>query len=160
MYANTNVDVPAIPSEIYSLFENKQYRVVLDVGGDDLGAKAVARFKEEIVSDDYEMFFVINTRRIMTDSAEKIICMISEIEESAHIKVTKLINNTNVLEFTTPEIILEGQRIIEQVSQKLGIPIGLTAGLKDIVDKIDSGSLGGSEKLQMKKLIYLPWDKE
>lgn len=160
MYANTNVDVPAIPSEIYSLFENKQYRVVLDVGGDDLGAKAIARFKEEIVSDDYEMFFVINTRRIMTDNADKIIGMIHEIQDSAHIKMTKLVNNTNVLEFTTPEIILEGQRIIDQVSQKLNIPIGLTAGMKDVVEKIDSRSLGGSEVLQMQKLIYLPWDKE
>ena len=54
MYANTNVDIPAIPPEIYSLFQNKEYKVVLDVGGEDLGAKAVSRFKEEILNDDYE----------------------------------------------------------------------------------------------------------
>ncbi len=159
MYANTNVDVPAIPPEIYSLFQKKEYKAVLDVGGDDLGAKAVARFKEEILSDDYEMFFVINTRRGMTDTPEKILEMIAIIEESAHIKVTKLINNSNLLEETTPEIILEGNRIISQVSEKLGIPIGITAGMEEVLNQIDSKQLNGSELLPLKKQIHLPWNR-
>ncbi len=159
MYANTNVDVPAIPPEIYSLLQKKGYKAVLDVGGDDLGAKAVARFKEEILSDDYEMFFVINTRRGMTDTPEKIIEMISLIEESAKIKVTKLINNSNLLEETTPEIILEGNRIISQVSNKLGIPIGITAGMESVISQLDSTQLSGSELLPLRKQIHLPWNR-
>jgi hypothetical protein len=159
MYANTNVDIPAIPSEIYSLFEDKEVKVVLDVGGDDLGAKAVSRFKEEIVGDDYEMFFVVNTKRIMTDSPEKIIEMIALIEEGANIKVTKLINNSNLLEETTPEIILEGTRIISQVSEKLGIPIAITAGMEESVTGLDNHQLVSGEILAMKKLIHLPWNR-
>ena len=159
MYANTNVDVPAIPAEIYSLFQKKEYKAVLDVGGDDLGAKAVARFKEEILADDYEMYFVINTRRGMTDTPEKIIEMITIIEESAHIKVTKLINNSNLLEETTPEIILEGNKIISQVSEKLRIPIGITAGMEEVLKQIDSKQLSGSELLPLKKQIHLPWNR-
>lgn len=159
MYANTNVDVPAIPPEIYSLFQKKEYKAVLDVGGDDLGAKAVSRFKEEIVSDDYEMFFVVNTRRGMTDTPGKIIEMISLIEESANIKVTKLVNNTNLLEETTPEILLEGNRIIAQASEKSGIPIGITAGMEDVVKNLTGEMLGGSEILPMTKQIHLPWNK-
>jgi len=63
LYANTNVDIPALPAEIYTLFEKKEYNVVFDVGGDDLGARALSRFKQEIESEDYEMYFVINTKR-------------------------------------------------------------------------------------------------
>ncbi|MDF2986936.1 MAG: hypothetical protein K0R50_2446, partial [Eubacterium sp.] len=159
MYANTNVDVPAIPSEIYSLFQKKEYKAVLDVGGDDLGARAVSRFKEEILSDDYEMFFVINTRRGMTDTPEKILEMIALIEYSANIKVTKLINNSNLLEETTPEIILEGNRIISKVSEKLGIPIGITAGMQEVISQLDSKQLNGSELLPMTKQIHLPWNR-
>ena len=159
MYANTNVDVPAIPPEIYSLFQKKEYKAVLDVGGDDLGAKAVSRFKEEILSDDYEMFFVINTRRGMTDTPEKIIEMIALIEDSANIKVTRLINNSNLLEETTPEIILEGNRIISQVSEKLGIPLSITAGLEEVINCLESSRLSGSELLTLRKQIHLPWNR-
>lgn len=159
MYANTNVDVPAIPPEIYSLFQKKEYKAVLDVGGDDLGAKAVSRFKEEILSDDFEMFFVINTRRGMTDTPEKISEMIKIIEYSANVNVTKLVNNSNLLEETTPEIILEGNRIISKVSDKLGIPIGITAGMQEVINQLDSRQLSGSELLPLTKQIHLPWNK-
>ncbi|EMS70456.1 hypothetical protein [Ruminiclostridium cellobioparum] len=159
MYANTNVDVPAIPSEIYSLFQKKEYKAVLDVGGDDLGAKAVSRFKEEILSDDYEMFFVINTRRGMTDTPEKILEMIALVEYSANIKVTRLINNSNLLEETTPEIILEGNGIISEVSEKLGIPLSITAGLEGVISRLESSRLSGSELLPLRKQIHLPWNR-
>ncbi|WP_024834062.1 ATP synthase [Ruminiclostridium josui] len=159
MYANTNVDIPAIPPEIYSLFEDKNAKVVLDVGGDDLGAKAVSRFKEEIVSDDYEMYFVVNTKRIMTDSPEKIAEMIAIIEEGASMKVTKLINNSNLLEETTPEIIIEGNRILSQVSSKLGIPIAITAGMEEVVNRIQKSDIGKTEILSMRKQIHLPWNR-
>ncbi len=159
MYANTNVDVPAIPSEIYSLFQKKEYKAVLDVGGDDLGAKAVSRFKEEILSDDYEMFFVINTRRGMTDTPEKILEMIALVEYSANIKVTRLINNSNLLEETTPEIILEGNGIISEVSEKLGIPLSITAGLEGVISRLESSFLSGSELLPLRKQIHLPWNR-
>lgn len=159
MYANTNVDVPALPPEVYSLFQKKEYKAILDVGGDDLGAKAVSRFKEEIISDDYEMFFVINTKRIMTDTLDKIIDMIALIEDGANIKVTKLINNANLLEETTPEIILEGNELISQVSDKLGIPIAITAGMEEAICGLSRQQLSGSEILTMKKQIHLPWNR-
>jgi Ni2+-binding GTPase involved in maturation of urease and hydrogenase len=158
-FANTNVDIPAIPAEVYSLFQDKTYKVVLDVGGEDLGAKAVSRFKEEITSDDYEMFFVINTKRGMTDTPEKIYEMIAIIEDSANIKVTKLVNNSNLLEDTTPEIILQGNEIISEVSSKTGIPIAFTAGMEQVVNVFNSQQLSGSEILSMRKQIFLPWDK-
>lgn len=159
-FANTNVDIPAIPAEIYSLFQDKSYKVVLDVGGEDLGAKAVARFREEITTDDYEMYFVINTKRVMTDSPEKIYEMIALIEEGARLRVTKLINNTNLLAETTPEMILQGNEIISEVSNKTGIPIAITAGMEEIVKVFTSEQLSNSEILPMRKQIMLPWDKE
>ncbi|HEX2924699.1 MAG TPA: hypothetical protein VHP38_00320 [Ruminiclostridium sp.] len=95
----------------------------------------------------------------MTDSPEKIIEMIELIEDGANIKVTKLINNSNLLEETTPEIIEEGNRIISQVSEKLGIPIAITAGMEETVAGLNGSQLAGSEILGMKKLIHLPWNR-
>jgi len=156
LYANTNVDVPALSPEINKLFENKDFKVVLDVGGDDLGAKVLGRYKEQIVNDSYRMYCVINTKRPMTDTKEKIISMIRDIEESSGIKVDMLINNTNLLQNTTPDDIMEGHELIKQVSEELSIPIAFACGFSSTLNSI-------REKLQGKvfylnKYIKLPWD--
>lgn len=156
MYANTNVDVPALPAEINTLFEKKEYRVVFDVGGDDLGARVLSRYREDIVKDDYELFFVINTRRPMTDTLEKIFEMIGEIEASARLKVTSLVNNTNLLGATTAEDIEAGARMIREVSETLGIPIGFTSAMADTAGSFKEDVPG--TLLRLKKHIKLPWD--
>lgn len=156
LYANTNVDVPALPPEINTLFEKKEYKGVFDVGGDDLGAKVLSRYNEEILQDDYEMFFVVNTRRPMTDTLEKIEEMVYDIEYSSRLKVTSMVNNTNLLYSTTPEDIIEGHRLIEQVSKKLNIPIGFVSGLESILRKLE-GEID-TQLLYLDKLIKLPWD--
>lgn len=137
-YANTNVDVPALPAEINTLFEKKEYRVVLDIGGDDLGARVLARYNEDILNDDCEVFAVINTKRPMTDTVQKIEDMICELEQSSRLKVTRLVNNTNMLQNTAAEDIVEGQAMIEIVSKKLEIPVGFISGFNDSLNRIRS----------------------
>jgi hypothetical protein len=156
LYANTNVDVPALPAELNALFEKKEYSVVLDVGGDDLGAKALSRYKEEILKEDYEMFFVINTRRPMTDTVEKTMIMIENIEASSRLKVTSLVNNTNLLSYTSIDDVIEGHKLIEIVSQKLNKPIAFTSGFSDLI-KDDENRIN-TDLLYLNKFIKLPWD--
>lgn len=155
-YANTNVDVPALPAEINTLFENKKYHVVFDVGGDDLGARALSRYREEIEQESHDLFFVINPRRPMTDTEDKIIEMLYQIEASSRLKVTKLVNNTNILQYTQAEDVLRGHRLIQSVSEKLNIPIGFTSGFINSVELIQDKI--GTNILLMDKLIKLPWD--
>jgi hypothetical protein len=156
IYANTNVDVPSLPPEINSLFEEKELRVVLDIGGDDLGAKAVSRYRDEILQEDFELFFVVNTKRIMTDTPDKIEEMIYSIEQSARIKITGLVNNTNLLQDTSSSDIIEGERIIKIVSQKLNIPISFSCGFYNVINPIQKNI--NSNILCMQKFIKLPWD--
>lgn len=156
MYANSNVDVPALPPEINTLFEKKEYKVVLDVGGDDLGARVLGRYKEEIIKDDYELFFVINIRRPMTDTILKIEEMMGDIEASAGIRITRLVNNTNLLQDTTIEEVVEGHARIKEISEKFGIPIGFTSFLGHdshlLSEKVET------EILTLDKYIKLPWE--
>lgn len=155
-YANTNIDVPALPSEINAVFENRDLKAVFDVGGDDLGAKAVSRYRECFINDDYELYFVINVRRPLTNTPEKIEDMIGEIEASSRLKITRLVNNTNLLEHTSAGDVLEGQKMIRSVSEKLGIPIGFVSVFPENVGNMEDLQV---EKLYMRKFIRLPWDK-
>jgi hypothetical protein len=155
-YANTNIDVPSLPAEINTLFEKKEYKVVLDVGGDDLGAKVLSRYHESILNDDYEMYFVINTRRPMTESEKGIEEMIREIEYSSRLKVAKLVNNTNLLYETTADDFMEGDAMIKAVSERLGIPVGFASGLEAVMSEV--GAYPEEQKLVLDKLIKLPWE--
>jgi MinD-like ATPase involved in chromosome partitioning or flagellar assembly len=156
VFANTNADVPALPAEISTLIENREYRTVLDVGGDDLGAKALSRYKREIESNEWDMFFVVNTRRPMTDTVEKIEEMIDSIEQSSRLSVTGLVNNTNLLSDTSPKDLIEGYEILQKVAEKKGIPIVFTSALKEVVIAL-AGKIN-TEFLILDKIIRLPWE--
>ncbi len=156
VYANTNVDVPSLPAEINTMFEDRSYSVIIDVGGDDLGARAVSRYKEQILQEDYIHYFVVNTRRPMTRTPEEIEKMIWEIQTTAGINADMLVNNANLLGSSTPELIGEASEILHRVSEKLSIPIGFISGMQEVL----SGYTGdaGTERLYLKKNIRLPWD--
>lgn len=155
-YANTNIDVPSLPAEISSLFDDKSYCVVLDVGGDDLGAKVLSRYNEEITADEYIHYFVINTRRPMTRTADEIEEMIREIQASANLRVDKLVNNANLLGATSPEIIGEASVIISEVSSRLSIPVGFISGMDEVLREYKGDP--GVERLYLEKFIMLPWN--
>lgn len=155
LYANTNVDVPALPSEVNTLFENREYKIVFDVGGDDLGAKVLSRYKNEIVQDSYQMLFVVNIKRPMTDTEEKIEEMIHSIESSSRLRIDGLVNNTNLLQDTSPEVVLEGYKVLKRISKKLNKPITFTSGLRNVMSEIKHKI--DSNILFMDKTITLPW---
>ncbi|NSW89774.1 MAG: hypothetical protein HPY74_03660 [Firmicutes bacterium] len=160
-YANTNVDVPALPPEINTLLENKDYRVVFDVGGDDLGATALSRYKEEILQEDYGHFFVVNIKRLMTNTVEKIEEMFFAIEKSSGLKIKGIVNNTNLLGATTVYDLLESKEVIEKAALKLGVPVMFTSILSTLFKDTESLEYAGitGDILYMEKMIHLPWEK-
>jgi len=169
LFANTNVDIPALPPEINMLLENKEYTAVFDVGGDDVGALALSRYKEKIMEEDYGHYFVVNVNRPMTNSVEKIKEMFYSIEESSGLKITGIVNNTNLLENTRITDILKGQEIIEKAALELGVPVVFTSIFKGIFNKnygtnycpeADTERIGiKGNILLMEKMIRLPWEK-
>jgi hypothetical protein len=92
----------------------------------------------------------------MTATWQQIEEMIFDIEQSAGIKVTKLVNNTNVLEYTTARDIIRGHELIKCVSEKLGIPISFVSGFGQPLQ--EAQDVLGTEVLFMDKLIRLPWN--
>ena len=71
-FANSNVDLPALPAEAYGLVEDRSEYAILDIGGDDRGAYALGRyvpFLEE--ENDYQMAFVANPYRHLTATDRK-----------------------------------------------------------------------------------------
>ena len=134
-YAGSNVDIPALPQQIYSICDQKDKQVIIDVGGDDRGALALGRIAPSIKDEnDYEMLFVINCYRPLTRDAESTIEVMREIEYAANMKFTAIVNNSNLGEETTKEDVLRSFAYAEEISQKTGLPIKCTSVYNRLYD--------------------------
>ena len=126
-YASSNVDLPSLPQDIYSVIDDRSEYAVMDIGGDDRGAYALGRYAESIVrEDDYEMFFVINMYRPLTRDASSTLEIMNEIEKASSMKFTAIINNSNLGEETTAQDVLDSLGYADEVSKLTGLPVAMT----------------------------------
>ncbi len=155
-YANTNLDLPSLPSDIISVFSENSPPSVLDVGGDDDGAIALGQFYPYISKEDYEMFFVINALRPDTSNSDDIIKLIKDIEYVSRCKVTSIVNNTNLSYLSSVKDITDSLKLIDEVSRLTGIKVKYISGTEDILNKLP---VELKEKLFLLKLfMQLPFD--
>ena len=137
-YANTNVDIPALPSDLYAITSDKSAAVVLDVGGDDRGALALGRLTPEILAEnDYEMLLVINRYRPLTPDVASTLEVMREIESACGIRFTGLVNNSNLGEETTAEDVLASLPYGEAVSAATGLPVVMTTARASLIPALE-----------------------
>lgn len=141
--AGTTLDVPAITAEMYSIFNGLSDHVIIDVGGDDVGAYALGRFAKGIrESGNCEVLYVINRYRKMVSTPESAEEILREIECAAHLKATALVNNSHLCNLTDEDCILSSLSYGEEVSRQLGLPMAFTAVPKHLTvtlkDKISN----------------------
>ncbi len=130
------VDLPAISAGVLGPLQDESYEVILDVGGDSMGARVLARYHSYFKEGDYDMFCILNAYRAETQNAEGAISHIKSIEREARAKVTGIINNTHLLRETSVEDVLKGQRLAKEVSEKLSIPIKYISTLEKIASEL------------------------
>ena len=127
-FANSNVDIPALPPDLYALTDDRRMRAVIDVGGDDRGALVLGRLAPAILEEnDYEMLMVINRYRPLTRDAASTVEVMREIEAaSAGIRFTALVNNSNLGVETTAEDVLASVQYANEVAAMSGLPVVMT----------------------------------
>lgn len=136
-FASSNVDLPGIPAEVYSIVDDKGLYAVMDIGGDDRGALALGRYRDSLITENnYEMFFVINKYRPLTRDAESTAGILSEIEQACRLPFTAIVNNSNLGEETTVDNVLSSLRYADEVSALTGLPVKMTAVRYDLADEL------------------------
>ena len=136
-FALTTVDIPALPAEIQSVFENPGDRVVFDVGGDDTGAAALGRYapgfrryREETLS-----LMVINCMRPLTETEEDILDLAARISARGRLGLDGLVNNTNLADQTEPSMIRRGEETVLSCAVKMGISRVITTGEEAVLKR-------------------------
>ncbi|MCK4552267.1 MAG: ATP-binding protein [Tenericutes bacterium] len=143
-----NLDMPYISSKIFMPFHDKSLKAIFDLGGNDQGAKLLRQF-DDYHHHDIDLFLVINIYRYESSSPELIIKLINKIEGMGGFKVTGLINNSNLIRETTINEILEGEKVVKEVSEMTNLPVIYTTIWEDVNLADNLVFLGETLKLKL-----------
>lgn len=126
-FANSNVDIPSLPPDLYAITDDHSRRVVIDVGGDDSGAMVLGRLAPAITAEDsYAMWLVVNRYRPLTPDIPSTVAVMREIEAAAGLGFTGVVNNSNLGEETTAETVLASAEYARGVAAAAGLPLVAT----------------------------------
>jgi hypothetical protein len=153
------VHLPAITARMWGALRRDDGFVVMDVGGDSQGSRAIGQFKSVIEGSGYVMYFVVNPYRPFHATIERIAQTLGDIEVNSRLRAGALVSNPNLIAETTLQVVDEGHRIVEQASDTLGLPIAFLC--------IERRLLGeGVEERYSQPVLPLgrhfrpPWDEE
>ncbi len=138
-FANSNLDAPALPQELYSIVDDTSYHTVVDVGGDDRGAVALGRYAPGIIQEDnYELLLVVNRYRPLTMDAQSTVEIKDEIERACGMRFSAVVNNSNLGSQTTAQTVLDSVGYAHEVARECGLPVKMTTA-----DRALCGELAG-----------------
>ncbi|HBK61826.1 MAG TPA: hypothetical protein DDZ84_13715 [Firmicutes bacterium] len=158
------VDVPALSPAIYGAIEDESTPLVMDVGGDDDGARALGRFRADLERAGYDMLYVVNTLRPFSSTPEEIVAMLQAVERASRLTCTALVSNANLGAASSVDEISGGLDMVSRVSGELGIPVRFFAVSRRVaqsqgesVDRIARDA--GIPAFVIDRLVLPPWER-
>ena len=137
-YANSNVDIPALPQDMYAVTDDKELHSILDVGGDERGALALGRISPAIREEnDYQMLYVVNKFRPLTKDADSAIEVMREIEAACGLKFTAIINNSTLGAETMADDVISSLNYAAEISQKTNLPVLFTSVNRSVAEQLN-----------------------
>lgn len=130
------LDLPAISPEILGAIEQREALVVLDVGGDPQGARALGQYSPYIQQQPHVVYFVVNPYRPFMDAPEDIRAAIRDVERTSRVSVSALVSNPNMMDETQPALVLAGHRRVQAVAQAIGLPIAMLGVEQSLADAV------------------------
>jgi len=170
--AHTVADMPALGRNVGAALGNGSVHAVVDVGGEDLGATVLSRYRADIPADDSAVYLVINAHRPFTCTAEGIREAAERIGEAGRVKVTHVVNNTNMMGETDAQTVIRGYGLISGALEGTGIEVAFSTWMAPGGGIGSQGRPGspadgeaasiaqatGRPTLIMRRFLRNPWD--
>jgi len=150
-------DLPAISPAVLGAFQDPTLHVVIDAGGDPVGAKVLSGFRRQFEAAGYDMYFVINANRPFTRDAAGALKMLESIERASGLSVTGLVSNTHLGKDTTPDDILRGIDISESLGIELDLPLVFACAGRDLAGKVEDSLK--TRLLELDLHMRPPWER-
>ena len=152
-----HLDTPGITPEILGAIQQPDRPVVLDVGGDAQGARALGQYASVLNQLDYAMNFVVNPHRPFTDSVAGIAQAVAEIQSTARLQATALVSNPNLIGETTLPIVTAGHCLVEEAAQVLGLPVAFVSLRADLAAEAGPNTFR-QPVMPLRRFFVLPWE--
>jgi hypothetical protein len=138
-YANTNVDLPTLPPDIYGALESHEREpdriTIFDVGGDN-GAVALGLYGEYFRRFKYDLIYVASKYRPLTEETDDALQVLREIEFYSRQKATCIANTSNLGAETTADDVRASLSWADELASKAGLPLLCTVADERIADKL------------------------
>lgn len=155
--AGSTLDSPFLSSQIYAGISQTDGYVVIDVGGDDVGATALGIFEKNIKETDYKCFYVINKYRNLASEPEQAIEIMKEIEFACKLKMDAIINNSNLSYLTKPDDIMKTLEYANKVCDISQLPLAATVVPQKLTKELENKV---PNILPVDIIVKLPWMEE
>ncbi|MBR3689676.1 MAG: ParA family protein, partial [Eggerthellaceae bacterium] len=168
--AGSNLDVPSltgaiIPAINRAYFDERQGRskrkLIIDVSGDDAGATALARYSRDIASGTYDLLYVVNRYRNLTQEAKEALSVLEEIETRSGLKATGIVSNAHMKSETSLEILAEGEAFAREVAEFAGVDLKCTTRPIWLLPQEKAGvkaSFEDEKRYPVRMLVRSPWE--
>ncbi len=131
--ANVHADLPIIVPQIRSHLRYSNRRLIVDVGGDEIGARVLGSLSDVVPLDDTDCLLVLNFRRPSTPDPERALQMIRDIEAVGRVPVSGLISNTHLMSETTPAVVVDGYRRSVETARLAEVPLVAVTVAEDLI---------------------------
>lgn len=151
-------DLPIVVPEIRGMLHPPPgTHSLFDIGGDDVGARVLGSLAPDLADGRYELWQVINAQRPFTDTVEGCLAMQKDIESASRLRVTGLLVNSHLIDETTPETVLTGWRLAQELAQRSGLPIRAVAVLERLADAPPLVEAVTAPVLPLRRTMVPPW---
>ncbi len=161
-FAGTTLDTPSLPRDMYAAFDPAETgRVILDVGGDDVGATALGRFSAELAALDHDFLYVVNRYRNLTGTAAEAAALLPEIEAASHVRATGVVNNSHLQLETTAATVLGALAFGRETAAALSLPLVATTVPRDLLGEFsdEAGDAAYVENAYpVAVYVHTPWE--
>jgi hypothetical protein len=130
-----SADLPILTPELRGSVVRKDVQLLLDVGGDPVGARALGSISDVVGATEYDLLLVLNRYRPFMDTVESVIEQARRIAAAANLAITGIISNTNLLEQTSAEDVRWGLELSRAVAAALGTEVRLLAVSEHLADE-------------------------
>jgi hypothetical protein len=152
-------DLPILLPEIKGAIEKANGVLILDVGGDAQGTRALGSLSEVFIPGEYDMWMVLNSRRPQTSDLAGCLETMKRIEFSSRLKFTGLVSNSHMIEETDIDVLMEGYQLAQAVSKEVGLPLVFLSAKRNVLDRIDT-SVFECPILPLTRSMLKPWERK
>ncbi len=146
----------ALTASILGAIQDPARQVVLDVGGDEAGAKALARYRDYLTEAGCQLDVVVNPFRPATATVRGIAEAVASVERSSRLPVSGLVSNPNLVHETTSQHIVEGHALVAEAAHALRLPVAFLSVEASLLPEIQL-AIGEVEVLPLERHLSLPW---